>query len=139
MRNRDWITRRLENWGWHWSAAIQRGKELPHSLVIGTLGNDGVGGGTPGPSVPYPPEDWMRADVLETHRCVLTLTDIFRVVIAAQFIYPEREVKVHCGLLKISQSAYYWRLAKAKRLVKDGFVDGIDLDNVQLESQTLRV
>lgn len=137
MKRKDWISGRLEAWGWHWAAKIQRGEVSPS--VCGTLGNDGVGGGAPGSRVLYLPADWMRPDVLNTHRCVLTLSGIYRDVVCAHYIYPELPVKTICGRLNIAASVYYWRLAKARELLRPAFVDGVNLENVQLESQALRV
>ncbi len=137
MKRRDWISGRLEAWGWHWAAKIQRGDVTPS--VTGTLGSDGVGGGTPGSRVLYLPADWMRPDVLNTHRCVLTLADVYRDVVCAHYIYPERLVKTNCGDLGIAPSVYYWRLAKAKQLMRPSFINGVTLENVQLDAQALRV
>ena len=137
MRKRDWVTQRLDSWGWHWAAKIERGGSPP--WPVGTLGRDGVGGGVPGPQCPLHPADWMRPDCLNTHLCVMKLATIYRDVVTLQYVYPERPVKVNCAELGIASSVYYWRLTGAHRKVAHDMRHGVELENVQLEAQTLRV
>ena len=134
MRKRDFVLSRLYAWGWHWADRMDRDQ---HSQSIhGTLAGS-VGGGSPGSNVPMQERDWMRPDVLNTHACVCTLNDIHRAIVWRHFVESSTPVKTHCANMGVGSSVYYQRLKYALRHLARSMTEGVDVENVHMESTPL--
>lgn len=131
MRKRNWITLRLDSWGWHQAAKELRSQE--GQSVRCAISIDCVGG-APGHKILMHDADWMRPDVLNTHRCYEKLNDKQRAVVWAHYVHPETPVKVTAGKMGITLQAYYRMLDRCHAIVGKAMREGVEVDSVNLHS-----
>lgn len=129
MRKRNWITVRLDSWGWHQAAKeLRKGEEQPIRCSISV---DCVGG-TPGHKILMREQDWMRPDVLNTQLCYEKLNDKQRAVVWAHYVHPEVPAKVNAEKFGVTMQAYYRMLERCHKIVGHYMENGVEVENGNL-------